>query len=453
MGQDPGPKDSNDGNDGNDGNGGNDNNSCNEGKDRNKRSKSDLDTSGQQHDNAEPTPREGDATVNVERQSKDSVSPELEDSRGSEGLASQTGKKRRAPSGDHSDDGSNSDSDVACQIKLSNEPADGPCSNNRPGQSAAGVLAGLQCVKEYRTPSLDKGGTPYFELECLGQDGQWYWIAESDIQRSVPSAVGTFWGCGPEDWRPPETEEGETGREVWKRPLATEGDGVPDALLIMGRKTSRSGQTKYLTQKVGYPAAQPVWNDETTVKEQCAHEYEIYRLHHTDRPELTDKEERQLSAIVGHRLNGEKGSQKGIQFSCQWTSGTETWEAEDQVQRKYNAAVLTYWQSDPKARRSCKVPDRRLQILGHEKSGTRLLLNVQMVGRSSCDGCAVCGSLPCRESSNCAANVPLEPVERLLREWPKTTKKYLEDQGLASYNTSSGVKRRSKRLPCRREYD
>ncbi|TQV90508.1 hypothetical protein IF1G_10831 [Cordyceps javanica] len=27
-----------------------------------------------------------------------------------------------------------------------------------------------------------------------------YCIAESDVQRSVPSAVSTFWGCGPEDW-------------------------------------------------------------------------------------------------------------------------------------------------------------------------------------------------------------------------------------------------------------
>ena len=59
----------------------------------------------------------------------------------------------------------------------------------------------------------------------------------------------------------------------------------------------------------------------------------MYCLHHTDYPELTDKEERQLSAIVGHRLNSEKGSQKGTQFPCQWTNDTETWEAEDQVQK------------------------------------------------------------------------------------------------------------------------
>ncbi|KGQ02656.1 hypothetical protein BBAD15_g12132 [Beauveria bassiana D1-5] len=256
--------------------------------------------------------------------------------------------------------------------------ADSACGNNYPGQSLASLLADLQCIREYRKSASEKGGTPYFELECLAKDGQWYWIGESDIQRSVPSAVGTFWGCGPAEWKAPETGEGETGREVWKRPLATDGDGVPDAPLIMGRKTSRSGQTKYLMQKVGYPAAQSAWQDGETVKEKYTHEYERYQLNHTDCPERTDGEERQLSAIVGHRLNDEKGSQRRIQFSCQWTNDTETWEDEHEVQKKYNAAVLTYWHSDLKARRSCKVPDRRLQILGHRKFRTKLLLKVQI---------------------------------------------------------------------------
>jgi hypothetical protein len=417
-----------------------------------------IDTKVRQHDSADPRPgqsREGDAAVNEEHPSKDSASPELEDSPARDGFAQQAGRTRMEPNGGHSENDSIADPDVPAHIKASDELdhktlAGSACGNNYSGQSLASLLAHLQCIREYRTSAFHKGGTPYFELECLGQDGHWYWIAESDIQRSVPSAVGTFWGCGPEDWIAPETERRETGREAWKRPLAADGDGVPDALLIMGRKTSRSGQTEFLMQTVGYPATEPEWQDEETVKAKCTHEYERYRLNQTDYPDLMDGEETQLSAIVGHRLNGEKGRQKGIQLSCQWTNNRETWEAEAEVQKKYNAAVLTYWQSDSKARRSCKVPDQCLQVLGHMESRTKLLLKVQMVGRSSCDGCAICGKLPCKESSACTPNVPLEAVERLLLKWPETTEKYLEDQGLASYNTKFRVKRRSGRLQCRK---
>ncbi|TQW01619.1 hypothetical protein IF2G_10854 [Cordyceps javanica] len=55
-----------------------------------------------------------------------------------------------------------------------------------------------------------------------------------------------------------------------------------------------------------------------------------------------------------------------------------------------------------------------------------------MVSGSTCEGCAICGNLPCRNRSSCNPNVPLEPAERLLLKWPKTTKTYLEDHGLSS---------------------
>ncbi|KJZ68891.1 hypothetical protein HIM_11713 [Hirsutella minnesotensis 3608] len=345
-----------------------------------------IDTNSRQHDNADPGLghfHEGDITVNEEQQSEDSASPESEGSRGSERLARQAGRKRKVPNGGQSDNDGIANLDIPAQLKAPDEPdhtilAGG---NNYLGLSIASLPEDLQCIRTYRTSAFDKDEKPCFELQCLMRDGQWYWIAESNVQRSVPSAVGTFWGCGPEDWVAPETGGRETGREVWKRPLATDGDGVPDALLIMGRKTSQSGQTEFLMQKVGYPATQPTWHDEEGVKEKWIYEYETYRSNHAEDRDLTDGEEPQLVAIVGHRLNGESGPQKRIQLSCQWANGTETWEDEDEVQRKYNAAVLTYWQSDPKARPSCKVPDQRLQILGHEKSRSKLLLKVQMVGQ------------------------------------------------------------------------
>ena len=126
-GYDSDSSDCNDGNDGSggtDGNAGNDSDSsessdsgaCNEDNAANSVCESGIDTSSQQHDNAEPTEHqshEDDTTVNVERHYKDSVLPELEDSRGSEGIARQTGKKRMAPNDDHSDDGSNAGLDAA----------------------------------------------------------------------------------------------------------------------------------------------------------------------------------------------------------------------------------------------------------------------------------------------------------------------------------------------------
>ena len=422
-------------------------------------SDSGVDTNGRQHDDADlgsVSSHEGDIIVGKGQPCEDPASPESESTRGSESLAPQPTRKRKMPSSGQSDSDSTADSD----IRTHRQTADGhdhtiltgsACRDNDPGILLAKLPEDLQCIREYRISASDKAGKPYFELECLMQDGQWYWIAESDVQRSVPSAVGTFWGCGPEDWIAPKPGEKETGRAYWKRPLATDDDGVPDALLISGRKTTKSGQTQFPMQKVGYPTTPPTWHDEDTVKDEWTQEYERYQLHHADYRDLMNGEEPRFVAVVGHRLNGENGSKKGIQFSCQWTNGTESWEPEDDVQRKYNAAALTYWQSDAKARRACKVPDRRLRIVGHDKSGTKLLLKVQMVGRSSCDMCAICGKLPCQRSSTCRPNVPLEPVGRLLLKWREATEQYLEDKDLSCRDTEPRANRQSKRQQCRRD--
>ncbi|PWI64973.1 hypothetical protein PCL_08424 [Purpureocillium lilacinum] len=250
------------------------------------------------------------------------------------------------------------------------------CYTAAPGTS---LLEDLQSIKDYRRRALNETDQPYFELECLMRDGQWYWIAESAVQHSVPSAVGTFWGCGPEDWVAPETGR-ETDREVWKRPLATDDDGVPDSFLIVGRKPCPNGHIGFLMQRVGYRGTRPIWHDAKRARawKQEHDRYRSYQSGHTDLYKSRDGGSH-LVALVGHRLNGQSGPRKGIQFSCQWTSGTETWEDEDKIQKDFNAAVLTYWQSDLKARRACKVPDRPLRILDHERHRSKLFLKVQMV--------------------------------------------------------------------------
>ena len=303
-------------------------------------------------------------TVGDEEPSRGYASLELEGSDEVEQPAEHVGRKRKLPRMSDSDSDSFADRATSAQVKASGELGhtalpDDAC-GNRYLELLDSLAENLQCIRKHRMSTFGKDGTSYFELECLLQDGAWYWIAEFDIQRYVPSAVGTLWGCGPEDWVAPKTGEKETGRQVWRRPLATDVDGVPDGLIIMGRKISPSGRTQFLMQKIGYPGQQPTWYQEDKIKKDWPYEYERYLSNGAKYRETMNEKEPQLVAIVGHRLNGEKGIRKQIQLSCQWTNGTETWEVEDDVQRKYNAAVLTYWQSDPKARSSCNVPDRRL---------------------------------------------------------------------------------------------
>lgn len=341
--------------------------------------------------------------------------------------------KRGVPSDAEPGDGSTGETSALARVESTDEQDDAIFDGDSLGDKYRGLLisglrTNLQCVRNYRTAILGKGDAPYFELECLMQDGQWYWVAESDVQWSVPSAVGTFWGCGPEDWVAPAVGEKETGRQVWKRPLETDVDGVPDEFLIIGRETSRSGQTGFLMQKVGYPAAQPIWLDENTVKESWTHAYENHRSNYARDRDIPFREGAWLSAIVDHRLNVESSRRKRIQLSCQWTNGTETWESEDEVQRIYNAAVLTYWQSDPKARARCNIPDQRLRIIGHRSVGTNLLLKVQMVGGSLLEGCTE------------------EPAEKLLLTWPGATKCFLETHFPPCYGGKPGSQRQSKRL-------
>ena len=57
-----------------------------------------------------------------------------------------------------------------------------------------------------------------------------------------------------------------------------------------------------------------------------------------------------------------------------------------------------------------------------------------MVGRFTCDGRAVCGEFQSSESSMCTPNVPLEPIRRLLLEWPGMMEEYLKGEALAGNN-------------------
>ncbi|KAK4073592.1 hypothetical protein Purlil1_12980 [Purpureocillium lilacinum] len=186
--------------------------------------------------------------------------------------------------------------------------------------------------------------------------------------------------------------------------------GRVEPLLIIGCKTARNGQDKFLLQKVGYPSAQPIWRDEDSVKGRWPHKFgQFNRISRAGHRARQNSNEPRLVAIVGHRLKGKDGTQKRIQLSCQWTNDTESWEDEYDVQSKYNPAVLTDRPSDPKVRRSYNVPKQRLRVGGHKLCRTTLFLKAQI-------------------GSTREPNVPLEPVGKLLLKWPGLTEKCLKDQ-------------------------
>ena len=395
---------------------------------------------------------EADDNVNGEPPSNNYTLTETNESARDENIAQKPCKKRKISSSDHS-----GDSDTVAtpaQIKMSYQT---DCTTSSQDSIMLEQIflviherlgKDLQCVGDYRFSTSDEDGKPYFELNCLMPNGQWYWFAESEVQRCVPSAVGTFWGCGSANWIAPESGGKDGSQEIWKRPRATDDDGVPDQFIITCVRTCKNGQKELLIQKIGYPIVQETWYDEDAVAEKWPGEYGSYRSAYARHHERANDEEPQLIAVVGHRLNGEKGSKKGIQLSCQWADDSETWEYEDKIQRKYNAAVLTYWHSDLDARRVFKVPDQPLRILRHEKTSSTLLLKVQMVGGSLCDGRVICGRFQCVKSSACMPLVLLEPLEKLLPKWPEMTRKYLENQELTQYYANTTIIRRSKRLRC-----
>ncbi|KAM4062403.1 hypothetical protein HRG_011180 [Hirsutella rhossiliensis] len=178
----------------------------------------------------------------------------------------------------------------------------------------------LQYIKSHRKPEVNEEVTPYFELYCLLRDSKSYWIRESVVQRAASAAVCTYWGCGGEGWKLYDRPKKEVGRELWKRPLATDEDGVPHAILVVGHDLRDDGQSKFLVQNVGYPASRAKWYVERTVRSRWRSECDDYHLRDTEYYSPTDKAGPKLDTIVGHRVyrSGKNSSLRSFQLSCQW---------------------------------------------------------------------------------------------------------------------------------------
>lgn len=190
------------------------------------------------------------------------------------------------------------------------------------------------------------------------------------VQRVSNAAVCTYWGYGPEEWRRPGPES-----------------VPPEPLKVLAY---REVDEKLLLQLVGYPASRCRWIFAVEVKERWSAFYERWCIDQqaswpqTNADPMTPGagERGDLQTIVGHRLEvDDDDGNSEFQLSCQWALGPESWEYEEDIQRVYNAAVLTYWSSEPEAREG-KVPDRYLRFLSRDRLNGKL--EVQWLGRSAC---------------------------------------------------------------------
>ncbi|KAM3516724.1 hypothetical protein MY4038_010357 [Beauveria bassiana] len=219
----------------------------------------------------------------------------------------------------------------------------------------------------------------HIQLCCHLKDGTDVWLRESTVQKASNAAVCTYWGCGPgEEWKRPGTE-------------SVLGSISPEPLKLMAY---RKNAAEVRLQMVGSPASQEQWMSVEDVKaqwptfyeENCAHAPSSPSAQTTMHIQGPGSEERDLQTIVGHRLQeDDEGGGSQFQLSCQWDSGPETWEDEVKIQSVWNAAVLTYWNSEPGLRTlqaEGKVPHRYLRIQSHDEPNRTM--EVQWLGYSAC---------------------------------------------------------------------
>lgn len=190
----------------------------------------------------------------------------------------------------------------------------------------------------------------------------------------------------------------------------------------MGHKVAKAASgariEKLRVHVVGHPASPAKWLSGDVVSDNWPGAYEDYWRTIATSPRFTGslpalqaKPEDELEMIIGHRLFlGNEDPE--FQLQCRWASGDETWEYETDLQRLESAAVLTYWDSDPGARKG-HVPERYLTILSHEWRDGALYLRVQWVG-----------------SSACLKDTTLEEVTKAMDEWPTGCREYLEKHNM-----------------------
>lgn len=268
-------------------------------------------------------------------------------------------------------------------------------------------LSKLQCIKDDKIIGI--GDDRHIQLHCYFKDNTNAWLRESTVQEASNAAVCTYWGCGP--------------GEEWKRPGGGSAlESIPPVPLKV--VAYRKLDTEARLQMVGSPASQEQWMSVEDVKaqwpafyERCCLKPQVSSAQTTAKRMMPESGERgDLQTIVGHRLKeDDKDGDSKFQLSCQWASGPETWEYEEDIQASYNAAVLTYWNSEPELRKrqatEGKVSDRYLQILSHRK--LRRTLEVQWVGYSACPD-----------------DTSWEHFDEVERNWPSRFKSYVAEHSL-----------------------
>lgn len=225
---------------------------------------------------------------------------------------------------------------------------------------------GLQRIEGHEL-GMEESSQPTHVLLCLFQDGQ--------RRKKLASAVV-------------KSEEGYAAFQIYRQSRGLlHGGGWPEA------RRSPAG-----TPSIRLPARKSVGT------------YTI--IHPADSRDEVAR--RKLQSIVDHEIR-RCGNATQIEFLCTWLSGERFWVSEPELQRTYNAAVLTYWAYHQRP----GVTTRYIRILAHTGEGDALQFEVQWLGYTAC-----------RNIKTGLMDATWEPAQKVKYEFREEYDEYVNEQKL-----------------------
>lgn len=224
---------------------------------------------------------------------------------------------------------------------------------------------GLQRIEGHEL-GMEGSSQPTHALLCLFQDGQ--------RRKKLASAVV-------------KSEEGYAAFQIYRQLRLLAGNGWPEHRPPPAGLPSIRESAK---KRVGdYEVVHPVdsRDEEARRKLESIHKYQV-RMY---------------------------GNATQIEFLCTWLSGERFWVSEPELQRTYNAAVLTYWA----CHRRPVVTTRYIRILAHTGEGDALQFEVQWLGYTAC-----------RNIKTGLMDATWEPAKKVMREFREEYDEYVNEHKL-----------------------
>ncbi|KAF5689147.1 chromo domain-containing protein [Fusarium denticulatum] len=266
-------------------------------------------------------------------------------------------------------------------------------------------LAGVDLAEDLRSITKYAIDGEFF-LYCHLRNGRSGWVAEERVQTETPLTLNTFWESREDGVGRPHTKVDE---KVFK--------------VVPQRREQKEKCVVWLVGEPYFTATREIriyfdvymkrWKPHFRLPKiiTVSEAERLYPKTSTTWCDETASNVRQM--IFSHRKNPFY-EQPEFEFFIHYDSREGKWEREANIQKKYPAAVETYWQSHPGLReeqslKDVKVPEQCLKIHGHSSRGGKTILQVQLVGKFDCE--------------------ELE-ASRALKKWKKPVIKYLKRHSL-----------------------